>query len=35
LGLAFSLRCNQRVRIWLVALDRVKLVKENEPKENP
>ena len=25
----------QRVRVWLVALARTKLVKENEPEENP
>ena len=25
----------QRVRVWLVALVRSKLVKENEPEENP
>ncbi|MEH6538245.1 MAG: hypothetical protein V7719_17745 [Psychroserpens sp.] len=25
----------QRVRVWLVALARSKLVKENEPEENP
>ena len=27
--------CWQRVRVWLVALARSKLVKENEPEENP
>jgi hypothetical protein len=25
----------QRVCVWLVALARTKLVKENEPEENP
>ncbi len=25
----------QRVRVWLVALARTKLAKENEPEENP
>ena len=25
----------QRVRVWLVALVRTKLAKENEPEENP
>jgi len=25
----------QRLRVWLVALARSKLVKENEPEENP
>ncbi|MFT4683623.1 MAG: hypothetical protein ACI863_000215 [Flavobacteriales bacterium] len=25
----------QRVRVWLVELARTKLVKENEPEENP
>jgi len=25
----------QRVRVWLVALAKTKLVKENEPEENP
>jgi hypothetical protein len=27
--------CCQRVRVWLVALAGTKLVKENEPEENP
>ena len=30
-----GIACCQRVRVWLVALARSKLVKENEPKENP
>jgi len=25
----------QRLRVWLVALARTKLAKENEPEENP
>jgi len=26
---------HRTVRVWLVALDRTKLVKENEPEGNP
>jgi len=31
----FLSNCVQRVRVWLVALARSKLVKENEPEEIP
>ncbi len=35
ISLAVSDNEAQRVRVWLVALARTKLVKENEPEENP
>ena len=28
-------KLTERVRVWLVALARTKLAKENEPEENP
>jgi len=31
----FFSACWQRVRVWLVALARTNLAKENEPEENP
>ncbi len=30
-----GLNYTQRLRVWLVAFARSKLVKENEPEENP